>query len=141
MRSETVTDQTLPPRVSRIQRLMTNLETGPVCAITAPSEAQQRQDEQTFTDARQLILDLLHMSEKPIGETIYAWAEKEAEKYAVSEGTIEDLATATRFAKRWLPEAFEANDQGQVAFGRAICDSVVSAAEAFLKKQNQNVEA
>lgn len=124
-------NSTIPPRMSRIEKLMAALEAGPECVCTAPSEAMRAADETTFRDARQLILDLLGMSEKPVGETIYAAACARIAQEADDEPG--DLQSMTTFAKQWLPECFPASDDGQVHFARAVCESLIAAAEAHLR--------
>ena len=124
-----MSDPEIPPRMSRIERLMADLE----AAATGPGARFPGSVEQMAGDARQLILDLLGMSDKPVGERIYTAM---CAKMAAEHGTegAGDLPTMIRFAKRWLPECFPATDAGQVPFARALVESLVAAAEAHLAK-------
>ena len=130
---------TVSPRMTRIEKLMSDLEAGPECVCTAPSDAMRTADEKTFRDARQLILDLLGMSEKPVGERIYAAACAQIAKEHGDEPG--DLANMVTFAKRWLPECFPASDEGQVHLARAVCESLIAAADGHLRRAGRSADA
>lgn len=130
--------ETPAARMTKIQALMDALEAGPACNCTAPSEEQQRQDVETFRGARRLILDLLGISAKPVGEQIAdalaVRARASAEEIAGEEATGK-LPGMLRFTRRWLPECFPADDNGHIPFARALCESLVECAEAHLKRE------
>lgn len=119
-------------RMSKIQALMTTLERGPDMLTLDEEQA-------AFTGARQLILALMGISAKPVGEQIAVALEARARALAAQEvGETEaagDLGDMLKFARRWLPECFPAQDDGQIPFARALCDSLMDAAEAHLKRE------
>lgn len=127
---------TAPAKLSRIEKLMKSLEAGPQGQDKLPVTTENfYADHDTFRHARQLILDLLNISDKPRGEAIYqALTDKIAAEYS-SDEDVGTLADVVRFAKRWTPEIFPASEIGQVHFGRALIESVIAAADRHLAKE------
>jgi hypothetical protein len=107
-----------------------------------PSATEQ--NEVVFGQARALILALLGISAKPRGEQIAdalaARAKASAQEIAGDDaaGTLPDML---RFTKRWLPECFPAEENGQIPFARALCESLVECAEAHLKREAEERRA
>jgi hypothetical protein len=120
-------------RMSRIQALMADLE-------RHPEDMTYAEGTKLFSQARQLILDLMGISAKPVGEQIAAALDARARTMAAAEAggadaAAGDLADMLKFTRRWLPECFPAEDNGQIPFARALCDSLMDAAEAHLKRE------
>lgn len=54
--------------------------------------------------------------------------------------TDEELRLAARMIRRWLPEAFPANERGQIHFVRAVMESVASTIERALDGKSNETD-
>lgn len=128
-------------RMSRIEALLKALEEWPERLIEQDMDVTSRADlTVVLTRARLLILDLLGISAKPMGEQIADALATQAKVHAAdiaggsdeAAGSLPDMLT---FARRWLPECFPANEEGQIPFARALCESLMDAAEVHMKRE------
>lgn len=53
---------------------------------------------------------------------------------------LEELRVAARMIRRWIPEAFPANEKGQIHFVRSVVESVASTIERALDGETKQPE-
>lgn len=54
--------------------------------------------------------------------------------------TIEELRIAARMIRRWIPDAFPANEKGQIHFVRSVVESIASTIERALDGEAKQSE-
>lgn len=136
---KTIDETTVPERMTRIERLMIELDS--LSRISTIPGARISDVEGVARDARQLILDLLGMSDLPVGERLYKraieriYAEHAAEDKLT--GSAEELRASYQFSRRWKADVWPASDDGQVPFARAIYEHMEDAVRRHLDAEHR----